>query len=211
MPESPSVVSLTPNPGTRLAILAAARELFEERGYDATSLRLIAEKVGTTKAAVYYHFPAKEQMLLELTRPMLDAFADLVARFRYAGAGRSEPLSVLESYLDLFLDHMGVVGLLAREPATQHHPDIGRRLRLLAEAVQQHMAGDEPTDESLTRAACAMGVIHAVSSLTPGTASSQRSIVLAAAAAALSATSAASPTTGPRRKRPPARTAVRRS
>src|SRR3954470_22635732 len=109
------VVSITAGAGTREVILETARRLFEERGYDATSLRLIAESVGTTKAAVYYHFPAKEQMLLELTRPMLDGLADLVAQYRDTDGDAHDPVAVLESYLDLFLGHLDVIGLLARE------------------------------------------------------------------------------------------------
>jgi AcrR family transcriptional regulator len=172
---------------TREAILEAAKTLFDERGYDATSLRMIAESVGTTKAAVYYHFPAKEQMLLELTRPMLDGLADLVAQYRDTDGGAPDSVPLLESYLDLFLDNLNVVGLLAREPATQNHPDIGKRLRMLVEAVRDHIAGDEPTPEQRICAACALGVVHAVSALTPELAQEQRSVVLAAAVAALSA------------------------
>ena len=51
---------------TRERILDIALELFAEQGYDATSLRDIAERLGTTKAALYYHFERKEDILLEL-------------------------------------------------------------------------------------------------------------------------------------------------
>jgi AcrR family transcriptional regulator len=185
---SDSVISLASTQGTtREAILEAAQRLFDERGYDATSLRLIAETVGTTKAAVYYHFPAKEQMLLELTRPMLDGLADLVAQCRDDVGDPRDAITALEAYLDLFLAHLGLIGLLGREPATQNHPDIGRRLRLLIEAVQNHIAGPEPTPERLICAACALGVVHAVSALSPDLAQGHRPVVLAAAVAALSA------------------------
>src|SRR3954467_14860133 len=103
MSSDEQVVPLAPST-TRETILAAARQLFGEKGYDATSLRQIADAVGTTKAAVYYHFPAKEQMLLELTRPMLDGLADLVAQFR--DREPKDPITVLEAYLDLFLEHL---------------------------------------------------------------------------------------------------------
>src|SRR3954467_2414576 len=109
---------------TRETILAAAQRLFGEKGYDATSLRQIADAVGTTKAAVYYHFPAKEHMLLELTRPMIDDLSNLVTNLRDNGSDALDPVSVLETYLDLFLAHLPLVGLMARDPATQNHPDI---------------------------------------------------------------------------------------
>src|SRR5271170_1952637 len=55
-----------PGISTRERILDIALELFTEQGYDKTSLRDIAERLGTTKAALYYHFERKEDILLEL-------------------------------------------------------------------------------------------------------------------------------------------------
>jgi AcrR family transcriptional regulator len=55
------------HPGsTRERILDIALELFADQGYDKTSLRDIAERLGTTKAALYYHFERKQDILLEL-------------------------------------------------------------------------------------------------------------------------------------------------
>jgi AcrR family transcriptional regulator len=55
-----------PGSSTRERILDIALELFTEQGYDKTSLRDISEQLGTTKAALYYHFERKEDILLEL-------------------------------------------------------------------------------------------------------------------------------------------------
>jgi len=61
-----------PGPGpaeeasTRERILDIALELFTERGYEKTSLRQIAERLGFSKAAIYYHFASKEDILFEL-------------------------------------------------------------------------------------------------------------------------------------------------
>jgi AcrR family transcriptional regulator len=55
-----------PRGSTRERILDIALDLFNEQGYDKTSLREIAERLGTTKAAIYYHFERKEDILLEL-------------------------------------------------------------------------------------------------------------------------------------------------
>ena len=41
-------------------------DLFIAKGYDKTSLREIAEQLGFTKAAIYYHFASKEDILLAL-------------------------------------------------------------------------------------------------------------------------------------------------
>src|SRR5580692_1087221 len=51
---------------TRERILDAALDLFIEKGYDKTSLREIAEQLGFTKAALYYHFESKGDILMAL-------------------------------------------------------------------------------------------------------------------------------------------------
>ncbi|MER5522158.1 TetR/AcrR family transcriptional regulator [Streptomyces sp. NPDC002763] len=61
---------------TRQRIQDVALELFAEQGYEKTSLREIAERLDVTKAALYYHFKTKEEILVsvfeDLTRPIQD-------------------------------------------------------------------------------------------------------------------------------------------
>jgi len=67
---------------TRERIQAIAVRLFAERGYDNTSLREIAEELGVTKAALYYHFKTKEELVTSLVGDMvrgLDAIIDWAA------------------------------------------------------------------------------------------------------------------------------------
>ena len=51
---------------TRSRIQAVALALFAEQGYDKTSLREIAERLGVTKAALYYHFRTKDDIVASL-------------------------------------------------------------------------------------------------------------------------------------------------
>ncbi|TDC27311.1 TetR/AcrR family transcriptional regulator [Streptomyces sp. 8K308] len=59
---------------TRQRIQEVALELFAEQGYEKTSLREIAERLDVTKAALYYHFKTKEDIISsifeDLTRPV---------------------------------------------------------------------------------------------------------------------------------------------
>jgi AcrR family transcriptional regulator len=48
---------------TARVILREAHELFYEKGYEKSSMREIAERVGISKAAMYHHFTNKEEML----------------------------------------------------------------------------------------------------------------------------------------------------
>ena len=57
---------------TRQRILDTALDLFIEQGYDKTSLREIAERVGVTKAALYYHFSSKEEIVRTLVQPIFE-------------------------------------------------------------------------------------------------------------------------------------------
>jgi AcrR family transcriptional regulator len=64
---------------TRQRIQEAALELFGERGYDATSLREIAERLGVTKAALYFHFRTKEQILDSISDDLATDVDELIA------------------------------------------------------------------------------------------------------------------------------------
>jgi AcrR family transcriptional regulator len=55
-----------PEQTTRERILDVALDLFVEKGYEKTSLREIAERMGFTKAALYYHFASKSELLMAL-------------------------------------------------------------------------------------------------------------------------------------------------
>jgi len=62
---------------TRERILEVALDLFIRKGYEATSMREIAEPLGISKAALYYHFPSKAHILMALHLEMHRATRDL--------------------------------------------------------------------------------------------------------------------------------------
>jgi AcrR family transcriptional regulator len=68
---------------TRTKIQQIALELFAEQGYEKTSLREIAERLGVTKAALYYHFKTKEDIVSSLFDDFLARVDDIVG---WAGA-----------------------------------------------------------------------------------------------------------------------------
>src|SRR6266436_7491726 len=63
---------------TRERIQAVALELFAEHGYEKTSLREIAERLGVTKAALYYHFKSKEDIVRSFTEDYFDRLDALI-------------------------------------------------------------------------------------------------------------------------------------
>jgi AcrR family transcriptional regulator len=71
----------TPRTDTRSRVQKVALELFAEQGYEKTSLREIAERLGVTKAALYYHFKSKEDIVRSFTE---DYFAEIDALLDWA-------------------------------------------------------------------------------------------------------------------------------
>ncbi len=76
MTSSSSVVTEPPakprRGSVKQRVLESAVTLFAERGYDATSVSDIVEHAGVTKGAMYHYFTAKEDLLLEIYRPLLN-------------------------------------------------------------------------------------------------------------------------------------------
>ena len=59
-------------------VLDAAVALFAEHGVHGTSLQMIADRVGVSKAAVYYQFHSKEDIALEVIRPSIEDIARFI-------------------------------------------------------------------------------------------------------------------------------------
>ncbi|MGH3439891.1 MAG: TetR/AcrR family transcriptional regulator [Sciscionella sp.] len=58
------------------SVLRVAVKLFNERGYDGTSMEVLSRKLGITKSAIYHHVPSKEELLrLAVNRAMDGLFA----------------------------------------------------------------------------------------------------------------------------------------
>jgi AcrR family transcriptional regulator len=172
--------------GTREQILRAALELFRAQGFDGTSLREISERLGITKAAVYYHFPAKEHLVVELTKPMIKGLADIVDSARAAASdGGIVVEEVLGQYLDLLIAQHDVVSLLAYDPGALNHPDVGSRATALVTALQAALVGPDATDADHIRVWCALGAINGTVALPSERVIRARQHVLNAALAAL--------------------------
>ena len=77
---APEVPRRRGRPGNDLdTVLAAAVRLFNERGYDATSMFDIAESLGITKSSVYHHINGKEQLLQMAMDRALDGLFETAA------------------------------------------------------------------------------------------------------------------------------------
>ena len=101
---------------TRARILATALELIAANGFAGTSTREISERLGFTKAALYYHFRTKDDLLAALVAPAIEELAALAAGMspRPAAAPRR---SVLAAYADLVISHEDLIRMLSQDPS----------------------------------------------------------------------------------------------
>ena len=143
-----------PRGSTRERILDVALELFSEQGYEQTSLREIAERLGVTKAALYFHFEHKEDILLQLHmrlhalgREGIDELAELADDQQRADAWPRVMDHFIEQVIenrDLFLFHVRnyrALSVLADNPEHQaENEDIQQRIVRLLESPEIPLA-----------------------------------------------------------------------
>lgn len=109
----------------RARILEVASDLFSARGYERTPLRAVSDSLGVTKAAIYYHFKAKEDLLVAILGPVLDRIDALIESAGDGFRSTDEVRAFLGRYLDELARYAGIAALL-RDPGVAEHR-LGRR------------------------------------------------------------------------------------
>lgn len=142
---------------TKARIRAVAVELFTAQGFEQTSLREIADRVGMTKASLYYHYPSKQALLLSLVEPLVDDWRRTVEVAEVMPHNPDNLRLVLGQFLDIMLRHRNACALFMRdgaavlaaiEPIWQEVIDLTKRLNIW-------LAGPDPTDIDRIRAIAA--------------------------------------------------------
>lgn len=143
---------------TRTRILAAARQLFAERGYAATSLADIAARVGLTKTAVAYHFHPKDKLAAELVAPAAD---DLIALLD--GDFGGDPRDFIRPLTDFVVRHRAIIGLLMEDigGADDAPPGSpGEAIRAFRDEIHARVAGPSPSDAERVRSWAILGCMQ---------------------------------------------------
>jgi AcrR family transcriptional regulator len=152
--------SQTPRGDTRARILDVALELFVEHGYDKTSLREIADRLGVTKAALYYHFRTKEDILAGIVANMAAPIEEAIAW----GEQQEYSPEVRDAILRRFAE-----GMAGRQPLLrffhENQPAIrelsaGNQFKERMIALTALLQGPNPTYEDRVRAAVGLMTIN---------------------------------------------------
>lgn len=126
---------------TRARLIDVAVRLFTRNSFAGTSLQMIADDIGFTKAAIYHHFRSREQLLLAVLEPLLEELATIVAAAENKRSASARADEMVTGYAALAVRNRGLVGVLAADPsvaaALEQRGDwtqlIARQLSLLAD------------------------------------------------------------------------------
>lgn len=147
---------------TRQRILDISLELFTEQGYEKTSLRQIAERLGFSKAAIYYHFASKEDILFELHLRLHEFGREVLAGIDPTHMTLEMSAGILDRVIDQILGHRALFVLFQRNPAAldemhrERHEAAHEDVQVL---FRQVLENKEIPVRDRVRIACALGAV----------------------------------------------------
>lgn len=147
-----------PASDTRQRIQDVARELFAEKGVQRTSLQDIAQRLGITKPALYYHFSSREDLVRSILQPLFEEGEAFIASHeRRRGAKKSTPRELLEGYFDFHYRHRADLVLAVSELSTLVALGLIDEILAWRERLSRMVFGSRPTLVQSTRAVIAFG------------------------------------------------------
>ncbi|MFB8394921.1 TetR/AcrR family transcriptional regulator [Streptomyces yangpuensis] len=146
---------------TRQRIQDIALELFVEQGYEKTSLREIAERLEVTKAALYYHFKTKEDIIISLFEDVTRPIGELIKWAEQQPRTLETKREVLRRYSEAMAAGAALYRFMQENQATTRELSIGdtvkKRLYRLVELLR---TDDGPLTDQV-RCVSALFTLHA--------------------------------------------------
>src|SRR4051794_40230231 len=150
----------TPRGDTRARILDVALELFAEHGYEKTSLREIADRLGVTKAALYYHFRTKEDILAGIVDVMAAPIEDAIAWGEQQEHGPELRDEIIRRFAEGMTGRQQLLRFFHENQPTIRELSVGNRFKDRMIALTRLMLGPEPTFEDRVRATTSLMTIN---------------------------------------------------
>jgi AcrR family transcriptional regulator len=147
---------------TRERIKEVALELFTEHGYEQTSLREIAERLGVTKAALYYHFKSKEEIVRSFIEDRAEQLDELIGWVKTQPPGPQTRTAFLHRYaaeINMGQQHSIMRFFQENQPALKGM-EIGERMRERMLDLVEVLAGPDADPVSKLRTAFSVFVLH---------------------------------------------------
>ena len=135
---------VSPRGLARERVLAAALALFAEHGVHGTSLKMIAERVGVSKAAVYYQFQSKEEIVLEVLRPTLEDMARVIRIAEALPEWEARRAVVISGLVEMAVRHRQLAAVFHGDPAIHHIALTQPELKAVADRFRELLEGPAP-------------------------------------------------------------------
>ncbi|MFJ6392854.1 TetR/AcrR family transcriptional regulator [Streptomyces sp. NPDC091972] len=170
---------------TRDRITQTALKLFTAKGYDKTSLREIAEHLGVTKAAVYYHFKTKEDILTALFAERIRPVEALIAWMQGQAPGPSTRQEALRRYAAEVAHVTPLFGIFQDNGGALRNLAIAATYRDVMKGLMDLFLDPEADLASQLRCVLALLVVHGAPQALAGIGNSTKEERAAALAVAL--------------------------
>ncbi|OMB99713.1 TetR family transcriptional regulator [Mycobacterium sp. NS-7484] len=108
--------AVAPRGFARERVLEAALSLFAEHGVNGTSLQMIADRLGVSKAAVYYQFHSKDEIALAVIQPVFDDMMRLVRIAESMSSPDARREAAVSGMVDLAVRHRRVTAVFHGDP-----------------------------------------------------------------------------------------------
>jgi TetR/AcrR family transcriptional regulator, cholesterol catabolism regulator len=139
--EGTTVTTEGRTPDRKVQILAQAARMFSEQGYQATSMRTLAEAVGIEAASLYSHFPSKEAILRAIAWSCADDFFHHVEPIVRSGLHtRAKLRAMIVAHVDVLLRNQAASAVFADE-WRQLGPDLRAAYAHLRDRYEQLFRG----------------------------------------------------------------------
>jgi AcrR family transcriptional regulator len=132
---------------TRRTVLATARRLFRDQGYDATSLQMIADAMNVTKANVYYYFRTKAEILEAITETSLADLSALLDEAEQLDDRQARLGFVIDGFVDLVVLNRSMSPMDQTDPGLRRHGPAKAASDALADRGLRLLFGDSPTPD----------------------------------------------------------------
>ncbi|MFI6291786.1 TetR/AcrR family transcriptional regulator [Nonomuraea sp. NPDC050790] len=140
---------------TKSRIQAVARELFLAKGVQKTSLQDIADRLGITKPALYYHFSSREELVRSIIEPLFQDGEAYVSRLE--ARTELDAVELLREYFDYHRRHREIVMLLLRESVALDDLGLVDWAFSSRDRLAVLLVGENPTLDQAARATIALG------------------------------------------------------
>ena len=145
---------------TRARIQQVAVELFTEHGYEGTSLREIAERLGVTKAALYYHFRSKEDIIESLVEDLHQQMDELIKWANSQPRTEQTRREILARYMNVVAERDQVFRMLHQNQAVLNTPATSlQTLKRAPMQLAEVIAGPDAPLRERVRAMMSLGAI----------------------------------------------------